>query len=141
MENRSGTFSAFSNSTPAGVIVSNSAIAAGFTPSARPVEARSGKAPKILTGCVSDISSCAQPDHNYLDALKSYAEVYAAMQDYLAPVDPVTEHNYALNVPETEEHNLLGMIEMVVGDEDQPHQVDFTDEEIDSCGYLGWLRH
>lgn len=86
-------------------------------------------------GCWSELSSCAVQDQVYLEALKSYAQVYAAYQDYLTPEDPVGRHDYSLGVSATEEHVQLGLLSKSV----RPATV--TDDEIDGCGYLGWLRH
>lgn len=94
-----------------------------------------GGAPRALTGCLSELSSCQAQDHVYLEALKSYAEVYAAYQDYLMPDDPVARHDYSLKVSETEEHSQLGLLIEDFRTES------VSDDEIDDCGYLGWLRH
>jgi hypothetical protein len=94
-------------------------------------------APVMLTGCVSNLSSCPPPDHAYFDALKNYAEIYAATQEYLGLDDPVAEHDYTLDVAETEEHSRLGLL----GDETTPKPDEFSDDEIAGCGYLGWLHH
>jgi len=91
--------------------------------------------PLLPAGCWSELSSCAVQDQVYLEALKSYARVYAAYQDYLTPEDPVGRHDYALGVSATEEHVQLGLLSKA------EHPATVTDDEIDGCGYLGWLRH
>jgi len=91
--------------------------------------------PPRPAGCWSELSSCAVQDQVYLEALKSYAQVYAAYQDYLTPEDPVGRHDYSLGVSATEEHVQLGLLSKAA------HPATVTDDEIDGCGYLGWLRH
>jgi len=91
--------------------------------------------PTPLCGCWSELSSCRAQDQVYLDALKSYAQVYAAYQDYLTPEPPMERRDYALGVSATEEHVQLGLLS------ETGHAQRVSDDDIDDCGYLGWLRH
>jgi|GEM_PF-2976846 len=91
--------------------------------------------PTAWTGCLSDLSSCHTQDPVYLEALKSYAEVYAAYQDYLTPENPLAAHDYVVRDSATEEHTQLGRLI------EAQHDRDVSDDDIDGCGYLGWLRH
>ena len=92
-----------------------------------------------ITGCLSAISSCDPLGHDYTDALKSYAESYAAFQAYLEPDNVLSQHDYdlaiALSMPELPwiEDDLLGFV--------APTDIPVTEEEIEHCGYMAWLRH
>jgi hypothetical protein len=94
-----------------------------------------------LTGCVSSLSACAAIDHAYTDALKSYGEVYTAAQDYLTPADVLSMHDYdraiAMSMPELNRpeagHDMLGFVAQA--------DIPVSEEEIEHCGYMAWLRH
>lgn len=90
-----------------------------------------------LTGCISGVSVIKPPRHAYFDALKDYAVHYADAQAYLA-VDHslVTHDNSSIdNSPIEFDHGLLG-------DDGEPVRFSqISDEDIDKCGYMGWLRH
>lgn len=98
-------------------------------------------APKPLTGCISSISAYAPVDHAYTDALKNYAEVYEAFQSYLSPLDALPEHDYdqaiAMSMLEVQrpesEDDMLGFV--------VPKDIPVSEEEIEHCGYMAWLRH
>lgn len=98
-------------------------------------------APKSLTGCVSALSSCAAVDHAYTDALKIYGEIYEQFQAYLSPLDTLSTHDYdqaiAMSMPENAHLGCLNddMVEFIASSEN------ITEDEIENCGYLGWLRH
>jgi hypothetical protein len=98
-------------------------------------------APKLITGCASAISSCAPIDHGYTDALKNYAEVYEKFQAYLSPLNELPEHDYdqviAMSVPENSHLGCLNddMVEFVTSVDN------ISDDDIEGCGYLGWLHH
>ncbi len=97
-------------------------------------------APKSFTGCVSEISSCATHDQPYAAALRNYAQVYEAYQAYLDPVDGQITHDYdAVGVAVTVEHQLGCLNEEMV--DCTVHADDISDEDIDGCGYLGWIHH
>ncbi len=97
--------------------------------------------PKSLTGCISSISAYAPVDHAYTDALKNYAEVYEAFQSYLSPLDALPEHDYdqaiAMSMLEVQrpesEDDMLGFV--------VPKDIPVSEEEIEHCGYMAWLRH
>ena len=99
-------------------------------------------APKSLTGCVSGVSACTPVNHAYTDALKNYAEVYEAFQAYLSPLDTVAAHDYdraiAMSVPENSHFGCINddMVEFIASTRSK-----IADEDIESCGYLGWLQH
>jgi hypothetical protein len=98
------------------------------------------RAPKSFTGCVSEISSFAAPEHSYADALKDYAQVYEAYQAYLTPADTVVQHDYdSVGVATAAGHQLGCLNEELV--ECTVPVDDVSDEEIESCGYLGWVHH
>lgn len=99
-------------------------------------------APKSLTGCVSALSSCEPIDHGYTDALKSYGEVYEQFQAYLSPIDTLSEHDYdqaiAMSMPENAHFGCLNddMVEFIAASETA-----ISEDEIEHCGYMGWLYH
>jgi hypothetical protein len=133
MENSRGPLSAFSHSPSPGVVTS--AYAALHFDAPPRVELP----PSLLTGCLSNLAgcSCEEHEHAYFEALRDYAEVYAATQAYLGPDDPLSGHDYAAVVAETEEHSRLGLL----GDESVPKPEEFSDEDVDRYGYFGWLHH
>jgi hypothetical protein len=97
-----------------------------------------GAAPLQLTGCVSELSCCLQNNTQYDEALKAYAKVYSDYQKYLHVDDQLRLPTSPVAI--TEEHILLGLI----GDDIEQsirRYVHFSDEEIEQCGYLGWLQH
>lgn len=100
-------------------------------------------APKALTGCVSEISSCAQEDRSYAGALKEYAAAYEAAQAYLAPGEGAVWHDYAQCAQgEQDAHGaqVAAQLELLLrGDDIEALRV--SDEEVEGCGYLAWLRH
>lgn len=100
---------------------------------------RGAAAPESLTGCVSEISSCAGHEHSYADALKDYAAVYEAYQSYLTPGDAVVHDYDQLAAVAAEEHHLGCLNDDLLASTLIPDDV--SDEEIESCGYLGWLHH
>ncbi len=103
---------------------------------ARPC-ARAAKGPVNFTGCLSEVSACAAPSHAYCNALKDYAQVYAKYQAYLAPFDSAALHDYAPGTVATEQYEWLCLLGV-----DEPQlAAPVSDEDIDSFGYLGWLRH
>lgn len=77
------------------------------------------------------------PRHAYFHALKDYAVHYAEAQSYLSIDHSQIACDYGSidKSPNEPDHGLLG-------DDGEP--VRFTqvsDEDIDKCGYMGWLRH
>ena len=88
-----------------------------------------------LTGCVSALSSCRHIDHAACAAaLKQYGALCAAAQCHLAPAD--TElHDCGAAVPAEAPAAIEPMAALPFG----ARRV--SDEEIEGCGYLGWLSH
>jgi hypothetical protein len=103
----------------------------------RAAEKKSQRTIAALTGCVSKLSTLEQHKHAYFDALKDYAKIYAATQAYLADDALIAIHDYApaIDINGEPDHGLIG-------DDGEPAAyVQISDDEIDSYGYLGWLRH
>lgn len=93
--------------------------------------------PAILTGCISKLSVVERREHAYFDALKDYSIHYAKAQAYLADDEWQIAHDYTLidNSLSEPDHGLLG-------DDGEPMMLaHVSDDDIDSCGYMGWLRH
>jgi hypothetical protein len=108
---------------------------------ALPKGSRGGaRAPKSFTGCVSEISSCAAHGHAYADALRDYAAVYEAYQSYLTPKDILSQHDYDSAIRSVDDGRHLGCLNDELLDFALPTDA-VSDEEIESCGYLGWLHH
>jgi len=101
---------------------------------------REAIAPQLFTGCVSDISSDAAPAHFHADAFKRYAQVYAAYQAYLMPTDPLAAHDYELGSRAVALDCRLGCLGEDLVNDTVPRD-DISDEDIERCGYLGWLHH
>ncbi len=99
-------------------------------------------APKAFTGCVSDISACRQIDidGDYAVALKAYSAVYEAAQAYLQPGEHAVEHDYGL-CAEGEQDGHGAHVAAQLQATERERVVNVSDEEVERCGYLGWLRH
>lgn len=92
---------------------------------------------RALTGCVSKLSIVEPREHAYFDALKDYAFRYAAAQAYLADTQSQIAHDYTSigDAPSEPDHGLLD-------DDGEPAMfAQISDDDIDNCGYMGWLRH
>lgn len=93
--------------------------------------------PAVLTGCISKLSVVKQREHAYFDALRDYSTHYAQAQAYLADDASKIVHDYTLMINSLSEpdHGLLG-------DDGEPAVfTQISDDDIASCGYMGWLRH
>jgi hypothetical protein len=99
-------------------------------------------APTACNGCVSELSSDAIHgyEHDYAVAMKSYATVYENFQAYLEPANILAAHDYDLSTKPVPEHEHLGCLDQEFI-EYATHTDVVSDEDIESCGYLGWLRH
>ena len=91
-------------------------------------------APKAITGCVSALSTCTQSSPDYRAALKHYGEVYSDYQAYLTPADPLAGHAYG-SVPACSEDS----VNWLLAGPGAPSEV--SDDEVERCGYFGWLHH
>lgn len=93
-------------------------------------------------GCISDISSDAIHgcSEGYAAAMKNYGVVYEQYQAYLLPENQLQPHNYDLAAVLAPALHHLGCLndELL---ELTPHSESVSDDEIESCGYLGWLYH
>lgn len=90
-----------------------------------------------LTGCISGVSVVKPHRHAYFNALKDYAVHYAEAQAYLAVDHSLVACDYGAidKSPIEPDHGLLG-------DDGEPMRCPpISDEDIDKCGYMGWLRH
>lgn len=98
---------------------------------------RSNVSPSALTGCISGVSVVRPHRHAYFHALKDYAVHYADAQAYLAVDHSLVACDYGSIDKASHEldHGLLG-------DDGEPvRYTQVSDEDIDKCGYMGWLRH
>lgn len=97
-------------------------------------------APRSVTGCVSEISSRGDGVSFHPEAFKRYAEVYGAYQAYLMPLDPLAAHDYELGLRTAPSSHRLGCLDEDFVD-DTVLRAPVADEDIEQCGYLGWLHH
>lgn len=93
-------------------------------------------------GCISELSSDAIHgyEHDYAAAMKTYATVYENFQAYLEPANILATHDYDLSTRPVEEHEHLGCLDQEFM-ECATNAESISDEDIEGCGYLGWLRH
>lgn len=96
----------------------------------------------LASGCVSELSSDAIHGypHDYAVAMKDYATIYENFQAYLEPANILASHDYDLSTRPVEEHEHLGCLDQEFM-ECATNIESISDEDIESCGYLGWLRH
>lgn len=100
--------------------------------SAPPSAPPAGGSPS-LTGCVSTLSSHSRRSRAYAAAVRDYATAYSAFQAYLSPparrltpsVEPATAGELAARFDSW----ALPCLDAA------------SDDEIEACGYLGWLNH
>lgn len=96
----------------------------------------------LCNGCVSELSSDAIHGypHDYAVAMKNYATIYENFQSYLEPANILATHDYDLSLRAVEEHEHLGCLDQEFM-ECATNADSISDEDIEGCGYLGWLRH
>ena len=119
-------------------------LSAGFAPAqlTLPVSAYPlGGAPNA-GGCISDISSDAIHGctEGYTAAMKNYGLVYEQYQAYLLPDEQLQPHNYDLAAVLVPTFNHLGCLNNDLLESTAPTDI-VSDDDIESCGYLGWLYH
>jgi hypothetical protein len=126
---------------------SDSAIrtpSAGFAAAqlTRPVSAPQSNSAPNSGGCISDISSDAIHgcDHDYTAAMKNYGVIYEQYQAYLLPDNQLQPHNYDLAAAQVPAFNHLGCLNEELL-EATVHSDVISDDDIENCGYLGWLYH
>jgi len=115
----------------------SSLVALHVTGSIAVIQARrqDGGQPRKFTACVSEISWCP-PRPAYHQAVKSFAEVYAAYQAYLIPV-PHVAPVYEVSAQVHPSH--CGCLSDELAD-CVSRQHGFDDDVIEDCGYFGWLQ-
>lgn len=102
----------------------------------------SALAPSVTSGCISELSSDAihGVEHDYASAMKNYGVVYEEYQSYLMPRSELLPHDYDLSVKLAALASPLGCLneELVAT---TLHEDDINDDDIEGCGYMGWLHH
>lgn len=84
------------------------------------------------SGCLSELSIPIMLDDEYFAALKIFSETYADYQAYLLQAEPhPIECGTGVGIDDYALHDPLA----------NPTMANISDDEIESCGYLGWLRH
>ncbi len=96
----------------------------------------------VSNGCISALSSneIHGYSHDYAVAMKNYATIYENFQAYLEPQNVLASHDYDLSTRPVEEHEHLGCLDQEFM-ECATNADSISDEDIERCGYLGWLRH
>jgi hypothetical protein len=96
----------------------------------------------LCNGCISELSSndIHGYSHDYAVAMKNYATIYENFQAYLEPANILASHDYDLSTRPVEEHEHLGCLDQEFI-ECATNVEAISDEDIERCGYLGWLRH
>lgn len=85
------------------------------------------------SGCLSEISIPLVLDEEYFAALKDFADTYSDYQAYLFQSVPRADECVAdVGVDDYGLHEPVGA---------DPKCAGVSDDEIEGCGYLGWLRH
>jgi len=99
-------------------------------------------APSASGGCISELSSDSihGVEHEYTSAMKNYGAIYEQYQSYLMPRHELLPHDYDLSIKLAVLSNSLGCLneELVAS---TLHEDDVSDDDIEGCGYMGWLHH
>ena len=99
-------------------------------------------APTSHSGCVSEISSdtIRGRKHDYTAAMKNYGVVYEEYQSYLMPMEQTLPHDYDAAARPVPAFGHLGCLNADLFDSTvQADEV--SDDDIESCGYIAWVRH
>jgi|KBSSwiStaDraftv2_1062776.scaffolds.fasta_scaffold22614_7 hypothetical protein len=96
----------------------------------------------VVNGCISELSSDAIHGvaHDYASAMKNYAVVYEQYQAYLMPRSELLPHDYELSVKLAVLTNPLGCLNEELFASTLSED-DVSDDDIEDCGYMGWLHH
>lgn len=95
-----------------------------------------------LTGCISQLSIIEQHEHAYFDALKDYALHYAQAQDYLAADQPPRAYSLMQDAAMRDSDFIGDLDHALLDDTGEPlAAAQISDDDIDNCGYMGWLKH
>jgi hypothetical protein len=88
------------------------------------------------SGCLSELSIPLPRDHDYFDAVKAFTETYSDYHAYLAqlPLRSPIENVAGIGIDDYAPHDSFAQ-------ESEAHGEAVSDDEIEGCGYLGWLRH
>lgn len=108
----------------------------------QPVRADQSSAALNAGGCISDISSDSIHgcEHDYAAAMKSFGVVYEQYQSYLMPRNQLMPHDYDVAANPVPAFSHLGCLNAELL-ESTVHSDDISDDDIEDCGYLGWLHH
>lgn len=114
-------------------IITNLPPQTGLSMLRRSDQGRNIKNSNRASGCLSEISVPLLLDEEYFEALKNFADIYSDYQAYLFQAVPHTIEcvadvgvdDYGLHDSTEVDHATASV----------------SDDEIEGCGYLGWLRH
>lgn len=88
------------------------------------------------SGCLSELSIPLPRDHGYFDAVKAFTDTYSDYHAYLAqlPLHNPIENAAGIGIDDYAPHDSFAQ-------DNEGHNDVVSDDEIERCGYLGWLRH
>jgi hypothetical protein len=92
--------------------------------------------PRPLTGCVSAISMCRCQSSGYRDALENFGAICSSSSDWLGAAIP---HDYDASTATASAGGVCGCLTAELIGTSAPPQA-LTEEDIEACGYLGWLH-
>lgn len=98
---------------------------------------KQGESARYPSGCLSDISVPPTLDRTYFDAVKIYAELRAPYPAVVAASGLNIDCDYSVTgvgVDDYSVHDLSAYENASLG------SVAIGDDDIEACGYLGWLR-
>lgn len=101
------------------------------------INAKQGASARYPMGCLSDISVPPTLDRTYFDAVTIYFELCATYPAALPVFDPTIARNYSVTGDGVDDYSLR---DLAAHDSASFDSAIIGDEDIEACGYLGWLR-
>jgi len=96
-----------------------------------PERKKNARPARSASGCLSELSIPIMLDEEYFAALKAFSATYSDYQAYLLQAVPHV----------IEEGTDIGIDDYALHDPIANSSASISDDEIESCGYLGWLRY
>lgn len=98
-----------------------------------PQRGKKARRPSRASGCLSELSIPIVLDEGYFDAVKAFSEIDSDFQSYLSQAEPhLIDCAVDVGVDNYDVHDFS---------EAGSSSADISDDEVEYCGYLGWLRH
>lgn len=96
-----------------------------------------GESAHYPSGCLSDISVPSTLGRTYFDAVKIYSELYAMHQAVLPATGSNIDYDYSVTGVGVDNYSL----HTVSAHDSEPFTcAAIGDDDVEACGYLGWLR-